>query len=510
MHGLVANVVDNPILTRELRRRMRGKALIYSIITYITLMTISTVFVLLIYSPSPWAEANQEMLQDLQRTGRTIFGWITGIQVLLVLIVAPTITAGLTTGEKERKTFDFLRVTTITRWMYVVGCFLSTAFYVGLALICALPLLSLSFLYGGVALGDVMRTFVYLLGASCVLSAFGLFVSSVCERTRTAQGIIVFMIFALLFGGFVLYQQIAITFAGAAAAQGATGAAVTGTMYLFNFAIAEWLLKVLGMATVAAIFLLLAARKLFDPDETRAFSHWQFAVISGGLMAAAMGLLLGGARSEVAEYGFILTGSVFLLVAVMCFAVGRMEVGDEIWHLKRLFPFLRPIDQTIPFLVFVAVAWYLTLQAVPSWLGVTAAPPKVFETVLLSSLGSFAFFVFVARLVSGLTSHRKKASGITLVVVIFFWIILPLLVAAASALIPSAPGLWRELFAFSPGAACIDAFNTPAAYAATATAPGRVAAVTYVVLALIVAAIGETIRWRRWRHFNYHYDMPAG
>ncbi len=223
MNQILANVVDNPILTRELRRRMRGRVLIYSIISYITMMTISTVFVLLLRSPSPFAETNAEMLNKMKETGQGIFFWITAIQMILVLIIAPTITAGMTTGEKERQTFDFLRVTTITRWMYVMGCFLSTAFYVGLALICAMPLLSLTFLYGGVALREVMSMFMTLLGASIVLSSFGLFVSSVCDKTRPAQGIVVFLIFALLFGGAVVYSPIQLIFAGSSAASAAPG-----------------------------------------------------------------------------------------------------------------------------------------------------------------------------------------------------------------------------------------------------------------------------------------------
>ncbi|NJL08473.1 MAG: ABC transporter permease, partial [Methylacidiphilales bacterium] len=137
-------------------------------------------------------------LTQMRSTGQSLFKWITGIQAMLVLIIAPTITAGMTTGEKEKKTFEFLRVTTITPWMYVLGSFLSTVFYVSLALLCALPLISLSFLYGGVGRNDVIASGGMLLGASMVLSSFGLFISSVRERTRTAQGIVVFLIFALI------------------------------------------------------------------------------------------------------------------------------------------------------------------------------------------------------------------------------------------------------------------------------------------------------------------------
>lgn len=208
MKGLLQNVFDNPILTRELRRRMRGKALVYSMIGYIILMAMVSTLVLLFKMANWNSSDSQALLKALTDTGHSLFVSITIIQILLVLIVAPTITAGMTTGEKEKKTFDFLRVTTITPWMYILGCFLSTVFYVSLALLCALPLISLAFLYGGVGKSDVLVSVGGLLGGSMILSSLGLYISSIRERTRTAQGVVVFMIFTFLFVGVALLKQV--------------------------------------------------------------------------------------------------------------------------------------------------------------------------------------------------------------------------------------------------------------------------------------------------------------
>ena len=512
MNSFFANVFDNPILLRELRRRMRGKALIYSIITYIVLMTISTVLVLLVTSPSPFAEASVEMLQQMQLTGERIFLWITGIQILLVLIVAPTLTAGMTTGEKERKTFDFLRVTTITRWMYVMGCFLSTAFYVALALICALPLLSLSFIYGGVTLDDVIRMFFYLLAGSFILSSFGLFISSVTDRTRTAQGIVVFLIFAILFGGFILYQQIQIIFAGAAASAQATGAGAGtgGQLFIFNYGIPSWVMTVLSMLLVTAIFLLLAARKLFEPEDVRAFSHSQFALLFAGGLIGGLGILSANSFSrEIPELAFLAVGYSLLLVAASCFAVGRMEVGDEIWHLKRLLPFLRPIDQTVPFLILVGAGWYWALGALPGILGKMNVPAGLVDSMTYVSLSSFAFFCLFARAVTGLTHHRNRAGRYLLICLSVFLVGLPIIGAGIGALVTPFAAVGREIIAFSPFAMLVDAFANPAAYQPGGYTVGTVASVVYVVLALGIGLYGETKRYLRWKDFDYHFDMPA-
>lgn len=511
MTATLRNIIDNPILTRELRRRMRGKALIYSIITYTMLMTIATALVLLFYSPSPFAKTDVSMLQKLQATGIYLFRAITGIQILLVLIIAPTITAGVTTGEKERKTFDFLRVTTITRWMYVMGCFLSTAFYVGLALLCALPLLSLTFLYGGVSLQDVMQMFFYLLGASCVLSSFGLYISSVSERTRTAQGIIVFLIFAVLFGGFFLYNEFRRIFSGAAAATAAQGGSSGPAIYFLNFPVPEWMLWVGGLVLLSAVFLLLAARKLFEPEETRAFSHWQFALLFVALLGSGLAFLSANPfTNEIPELILLTVGYLLLLVGVSSFAVGRMEVGDEIWHLKRLVPALRPFDQTLPFLAGVALVWYYVLTNFPLVVKTLVLPPGLISSFLYVTLTSFAFLAFFARAATAYTGSRRRAGTLTMGLMAVIIAGIPLLVGIAAVILGEPKDLFRELYAFSPLALLIHGFNNPTEYAATTGyVPGTLVAIVYASLAAIIGVFGETKRFLKWRKFDYHYDMPG-
>lgn len=510
MPTFLMNIFDNPILMRELRRRMRGKALVYSIISYIILMTISTVLVVLATSPSPNAQASVQMLNQLKLTGERVFVWITGIQFLLVLIIAPTITAGLTTGEKERRTFDFLRVTTITRWMYVLGCFLSTAFYVALALLCALPLLSLTFLYGGVALHEVVRTFFYLLGGSCVLSSFGLYVSSIVERTRTSQGVIVFLIFAMLLGGTILWQEYQFI-AGAAATAAGTAGSATGGILVFDVSIPPWVMVVAGMLGLSAIFLLLAARKLFEPEETRAFAHWQFAAIAGGILMLWMGFFSSNPVAQDApQLLFLALGTVLLGVAVQTFAVGRMEVGDEIWHLKRLLPALRPFDQTFPFLVLVAFAWWMILEVFPTTVTTLKVPASLIDSLQWVSVASFAFLAAFARAMTGFTGSRRRAGLYSMIAIGVCWGGFPLIAGLGSLILTPLEPFWREVASLSPFALLYSGFRSPAEWAPGLSFPGLLQASAYTILALAVGTWGELQRWRRWRHFDYHYDMPVG
>jgi len=507
MRAILTNVFDNPILTRELRRRMRGRALIFSIIGYIGLMTLATLMVLMTYSPSVFSTLNTKMLADLANTGSSLFRWITIIQSLLVLVIAPTITAGMTTGEKERKTFDFLRVTTITPWMYVTGCFLSTVFYVGLALICAFPLLSLTFVYGGVTPSSVFSTFGLLLGGSLILSSFGLYVSSIRERTRTAQGVIVFTIFAVLFGGVFLYNKAATVFGG-----GAGGLAGTISTLLTPGGIPAWLSAAFIIGFITWIFLLLATRKLFEPESTRAFSHWQFLAIAFVLIAPQLLAAHGAVLGEEIALVFYLTGQVLMLIAVLCFGVGRMEVGDEIWHLKRLVPVLRPFDQTVPFLVVLGALWWFSVTKFHNIAaGITSAPAGIMEIFLPISIASFAAMCALARLATSLTVGRSGAGAITASVMIVLWLIVPLIGSALYQLSPDMIGLAQYLIRLSPFILLFDSVGSPEGYAAFGDTMGVNAMVCYTYIALLVGlvVVGEYKRWKRWRGFDYHYDMPA-
>ncbi len=525
MPGILQNIFDNPILTRELRRRMRGKALVYSIIGYIILMSVTSILIMLT-TLDPFTvgtkQSTQELLQKMTGTGQTLFQWITGIQAMLVLIIAPTITAGMTTGEKEKKTFEFLRVTTITPWMYILGCFLSTVFYVSLALLCALPLISLAFLYGGVGRVDVVKMTGILLGISMVLSSFGLYISSIRERTRTAQGIVVFLIFSLVFGGSIAYQQITrwlgVSSAAAGTSPGSPGAAATGSgISILGLYFPPWTLVGLGMLALTMVFLLMAARKLFEPDDTRAINHWQFALITLVVMAIMTWVATSGVLSNLMLLAYLGMGCLLLLVAVLSFSVGRMEVGDEIWHLKRLIPFLRPIDQTIPYLVVLGCGWFALVhkfQTMVSLPGNTS--PELLESILLVSLTGFAFLCVFGRFATAMAVDRRRAGRITLIIASLFWFVLPIICGILISALELENGFGYTIAAgiarFSPFFIMIEGLDNTTIYTASTPLfrqPGIIAAMCYSGLFGIFLILGEFMRFKRWRGFDYHYDMPS-
>jgi hypothetical protein len=515
--NLIPILFDNPILIRELRRRMRGRALVYSMIGYICLITLVAILIMLGMSPSAMDMANiqnpaggQNFLSQLINCGTTIFKWITAIQFLLVLIVAPTITAGMTTAEKERKTFEFLQVTTIHPWAYVMGSFLSTVFYVVLALICALPPLCLAFLFGGVAPSDVLETFAILLAGSIILSSFGLYISSTRERTRAAQGVVVFVIFLALFVGTTFLRGFLLYFGTG----GVTGSGGNSGLFLFGIAIPMGILVALTSFLLTAVFLLLAARKLYRADE-RAFTYWQYAVVFLLSMGVMVGLAEGKMVSDANALVFSIVSAVLLVTAAVCFGVGRMEVGDEIWHLKRLLPPLRRIDESIAFLAAVAVLWALMTQW---WFRASAQTPAtggLIFSLQIVGVSGFAFFVIVGRFFTMLFPTRSQAGRFTLLVIGLCWVGFPLLGMLIAGVSENLEGMRELLGRFSPMSLMLDFIHYSGQRGQFTNPgwridyPGVMQAMAYAMMALGFGIAGELRRWRATRRFDYHFDMPG-
>jgi hypothetical protein len=515
MNGFLQNFLDNPILTRELRRRMRGKALIFSICGYIIIMTITSIMILLT-GMNPFdqfgAQNNTKLLEDMVKTGTLLFNAISVIQALLVLIIAPTITAGMTTMEKEKQTFDFLRVTTITPWMYVIGCFLSTIFYVSLALLCALPLISLSFLYGGVSREDVISRTISLLALSMVLSAMGLFISSIRERTRTAQGIVVFLIFIMLFGAIVIESSLSVQFGSGLFSGGGAPIVTLAGLNLTKDAMV-WL----SLFMVSLVLLLMATRKLFDPYESRAVNHWQFSVIFGAMITIT---LVACAQTMNDTQGIFVTvvGCFMLGFAAHNFAVGRMEVGDEMWHMKRLFPLLRPFDQTVPFIILVGLVWYWAMGSVVTNLpgGHTLTSADALISAALLSLAGYFFFCCFARYATAVSVGRRQAGNLTLGVIIGCWLVLPIVGGILSGLMQdtsfdSSPFqfFFLQLYQFSPVFFLSDSFLRNDEVLNVLGTPVGLGCAFYISMGLLFLALGEPLRYKRWKGFSWHYDMPS-
>ena len=183
--------MTNPILSFSARRRMR------SIRTPI-LLTVSTLLVaalayLLAYSPF----MQDTFTLNSLRYGVAGYLGIVALLFIVIVLVAPAITAGSISGERERQTLDLLLVTNMGPSRLIWGTLLESFAFLALMLICAMPVLSLLMITGAVTFLQVLSSIGFLLVAALACLSVGIFCSTLFGRTVTATIVSYLTVFAI-------------------------------------------------------------------------------------------------------------------------------------------------------------------------------------------------------------------------------------------------------------------------------------------------------------------------
>ncbi len=177
-------VFDNPVVLKELRGRMRGARAFVVLSIYLLLLGS---FAALIYVAVAESSNNVSGQVSVGEIGRTLFGGVVAVEMLLVSFIAPAFTAGSISGEREHQTYDLLRTTLLPAHTLVLGKLLSSLAYVLLLLAAAIPLQSIAFFFGGVAETEIILSFVILTATALFFSAFGIYFSARAKRTLSAS-----------------------------------------------------------------------------------------------------------------------------------------------------------------------------------------------------------------------------------------------------------------------------------------------------------------------------------
>ncbi len=177
-------ILDNPVILKELRGRMRNRQAFILLTVYLGLIAlfIGIIYMFLIGETSSvsWDPSLR------QTTGKVIFGSVVLLELLLVSFFGPGLTAGAITAERERQTFDLLRTTLLSARSLVLGKLGSAFTYLFLLILTALPIESLAFLLGGVGIGELVVSSLMLVVTAIFFCTLGIFFSSFMKRTLAA------------------------------------------------------------------------------------------------------------------------------------------------------------------------------------------------------------------------------------------------------------------------------------------------------------------------------------
>jgi hypothetical protein len=176
---------ENPVLTKELRTRMRGARAYWILFVYLLLLSLILFFTYMTWWQSQRGD-DMGAGQAAFSVGKMFYLVVLCTQSVLVGLITPALTAGSISIEREQRTYEMLSASLLPRRSIVAGKLWAASAFVGLLLTASLPLVSLCFLLGGVSPGEVFASYGLLLTVAFVYGGVGVAWSAIARKTATA------------------------------------------------------------------------------------------------------------------------------------------------------------------------------------------------------------------------------------------------------------------------------------------------------------------------------------
>ena len=340
---------DNPVVTKELRGRMRGAKTYWLLFGYVLLLSLILFFSYLGWWAQHSADVENGGSSAGFTVGRTFFKILFYSQAVMMALITPALTAGAISVEREQRTFELLRGSILRPGAIVWGKLASSVSFVVLLLTSSLPLLSLCFLLGGVSPGEVFFAYLLLTADAFLFGAIGLCWSAYAANTATAtvlSYLTLFVFFSATFpfaiptldpNGFTPnFGLCALNPLGAV-----TGAVVPEHYY--GVILPAWVPALLLNGTLTALLILAAMNRLEDFPARRAAALRIVTLVFAGLLVgfgdgliAGMppGVVLGGTASAQLDAELIVA-CFALLLFVPVLVTGDLE-ADPKWKSRSL------------------------------------------------------------------------------------------------------------------------------------------------------------------------------
>lgn len=171
----------NPILAKEVRGTVREMRFVIIHLIMLLVAGVASIIVFLdlgaTYSDSPQA-------YDPASAGREIYRVMQVLQIVILFLVAPGLASTLISSEKDRNTFEILLSSAVSPMQILMGKLLASLSVLGLMFVSLMPLVVLTFLFGGVEIGHVLRFYIFLGMLAALVAMFSICLSSVSRSSQ--------------------------------------------------------------------------------------------------------------------------------------------------------------------------------------------------------------------------------------------------------------------------------------------------------------------------------------
>lgn len=324
--------VGNACSVRDLRSQLRGnRAILLWSLYLVTLLSIS------LFAYSQIVRTERMGIVDAQRQLIDFYKSVMGALSVLIMLIAPAMTAGSIVLERQRRSLDLVFSAPVSAKYYLTGKLISSYRYVWMLLLLSAPVSGLAVVLGGATAGDVFAAYAILSFTGLLFTAIGLLMSALVAKPIAA------VVYTYLACGFIGLAGVGADFGAQETARMAMGAEIvrpawaipivsvvgafeSATMTDFGFIVAPTWIST-GLATLFFVrFLLLGAASSlsgFGSAETKSFrAH-----------ALVLALIVGFVIVGVSDMGGAMS-------VVGYSSANYVRLGAAAWASLTLLPFL--------------------------------------------------------------------------------------------------------------------------------------------------------------------------
>lgn len=169
----------NPVYQKEWKVTVRTNRITWELFIFNALLAVVGLCMLQMYF---YNSGEVEYISILR-----IFYMIEWIELVLLGVIVPTMTAGSIAGEREKQTLEILLSTTLPAFQIVIGKLAAVIATAGIFFISSLPILSLVFLIGVITPTALLQFVVYGFVFSIFVGSIGMFFSVLTKKTIVAN-----------------------------------------------------------------------------------------------------------------------------------------------------------------------------------------------------------------------------------------------------------------------------------------------------------------------------------
>jgi len=166
-----------PILLKEMRSLMRHRRM-PAVLFVCAALAVGVGLLLLALGVSHGIIPTPE---DSARIGRNLFCWMMVLEALLAMILMPALTGGTIAREYQQQTMEALLLSRLPIRSIATGKLLASLALLGIIMLCALPVVAVAFVFGGVSPWELLCIQALILVVAACWGATGIYWSAHCR-----------------------------------------------------------------------------------------------------------------------------------------------------------------------------------------------------------------------------------------------------------------------------------------------------------------------------------------